>query len=591
MRAFLAVTVGPGAHERFRQPAPAALACLAGESDPAGSAGVARTDVTASGWVAFAEPDAHDLLGEPGGPFTVRLSRLLRTRDADLSTADLGPMMARPATLSGLLPPFAAAHREAGRPLRVATDWLGFRQLYWWQGSGVAGVSTSARALAAVAQAAPDPLGLGAQAMIGWQIADRTLFDGVHAMPPASIATLDDGRVSLEQYAPPLSQAGPPPALDDAVEEMALILTASLSAYLDAHPEAVLQLTGGHDSRILLGAIPDKRRSGVRALTLGDDTSPDVVIAARLSERYGLRHQVCRPEDQAPPTPAEAHALALRAAWALECQASPMALAPLLRVEARLEQGHRLSGLGGEVARGFYYAGQPAGAQTTARLVDRLAHWRIFANEAVEEAALTPEFRAEALDRTLATLAGIFEPGDWLRATDAFYLYHRMHRWAGAHGSVAAVRRDAVNPMFDRRFIELALAVAPADKRESLLLGRLMSRLDPELAGIPLDSGLTPARLGVRDLSTRVAVAAVTARQTARKVRQRLLRGRRPQFGAAAFADLVVEHWRAEPSACASLYDQAFLRRDWLDGLLSGAHGAQATTVAFLVNLIAAARS
>ena len=108
------------------------------------------------------------------------------------------------------------------------------------------------------------------------------------------------------------------------------------------------------------------------------------------------------------------------------------------------------------------------------------------------------------------------------------------------HGTVAAVRRRTVNPMFDRRFIELALAVAPSDKRDSMLLGRLMTQLDPELAAIPIDSGLIPSRLGTRDLSTRVAIATVTARRSRNKVRQRLTHGRRPQLGAADTARLVL---------------------------------------------------
>src|SRR5262245_8158430 len=265
-----------------------------------------------------------------------------------------------------------------------------------------------------------------------------------------------------------------------------------------------------------------------------------------------------------------------------------MALAPLLLVESHLPQGHRLSGLGGEVARGFYYAGQPAGAQTSPRLVERLARWRVFSNESVEPAALDEAFYTQARDRTLATMANLFSPGDWLRATDSFYLYHRMGRWSAAHGTVAAVRRHAVNPMLDRRFIELALAVAPAEKRDSLLLGRLMTRPDPEPAQIPLDSGLIPARLGAADMSTRVAVARLFARKAAGKVRQRLLGSRKPQLGAAEMADLVLTHWRAEPAAAQPLYDVPILRKQWLDGLLAGTHSAPATTVAFLVNLLAA---
>lgn len=571
MRSFLAVTVAPGATAN-----PGAAASLGPDAE--------RFD-TSDGWVAYAGADEHDLLGQPGGAFTVSLSRLRRTRERDLTTGDLAAMLADGAGLTEMLPPFAAAHRAAGGPITVANDWLGYRQLYWWSGEGVAAVSTSARALAELSGGGLDRAGLGAQAMIGWQIGDRTVFEGVRALPPASLVTLTRGSIHRRQYADPVDELGHV-SLDDAVEEMASILTSFTSAYLESHPTTVLQLTGGHDSRILLGAVPEKQRSGLRAMTVGTAAHPDVVIAGRLAKRYGMQHNVYALAD-AMPSPASAFSVALEAAHELEYQASPMALAPLLLLESGLDQGHRLSGLGGEVARGFYYAGQPVAAETSERLVERLARWRIFANEEVEAGALDPSFAVFAASSTLSSLTSLFPAGDWLRATDSFYLLHRMHRWSGAHGTVAAVRRLAVNPMFDRRFISLALAVAPSGKRDSILLGRLMDRLDPELARIPLDSGLIPARLGTRSVATRVAVASVTARKAAGKVRQKLTHGRRPQLGAPEAAALVVAHWRSSPAAVEPLLDSPFVSRDWLSGLLSGSHEAAPTTVAFLVNLLA----
>jgi asparagine synthase (glutamine-hydrolysing) len=586
MRAFLAVSFAPHAAEHLRRPAQQALACLCDDDDIA----VERVDESEDGWVAFAGGDAHDLVAEAGGGFTVRLSRAARTRESDVSTADLAAMISAGAALTSLLPPFAAAHRDGpGTPVVVAGDWLGFRQIYWWRGEGLAAVSTSARALSVLAGGGFDAAGLGAQTMIGWQVGDATIFDGVRALPPATVATLKGGSLSLRRYADPPSRLDQAPALDDAVDEMASILCAFQTSYLEQHPDTVLQLTGGHDSRILLAAIPEKMRGDLHALTLGDVRTPDVAIAVRLSARYGIRHRVHDVDQQGWPTAQKAHTLALTAARALECLASPLALAPLLMAEGHLDQGHRLSGLGGEVARGFYYAGQPTGATTSPQLVERLARWRLFSNEAVAAEALDPEFLAQARDTTLATLSGLFAPGDWLRATDEFYLLHRMYRWAGVHGTAAAVRRHFINPMFDRRFIELALAVAPADKRDSRLLGRLMSRLDPELARIPLDTGLVPARLATPSAATRLAIRTLTARKMVRKVRQRLTRARKAQFGAANVSALVLAHWRAEPQACGALYDVPVLRREWLDGLLAGVNSADPTTVAFLINLLAAA--
>jgi hypothetical protein len=164
-----------------------------------------------------------------------------------------------------------------------------------------------------------------------------------------------------------------------------------------------------------------------------------------------------------------------------------------------------------------------------------------------------------------------------------------MHRWAAAHGTVAAVRRHFVNPMFDRRFIELALAVAPADKRDSLLLGRLMTHLDRELALIPLDSGLIPAKLGQRTAATRLATGRLTARKAVRKIKQRITRTRRAQFGAPAMSALVLEHWRESPASVEALRSAPMLQQRWVDGLLKGEHSAEPTTMAFLINLVAAA--
>jgi asparagine synthase (glutamine-hydrolysing) len=584
MRSFLCVSVAPRAAYRLRRPIDEALSCLTDDATA-----VDRVDVDRTGWIAFAGADGDDCLGAPGEAFTVRLSRLLRTRDRDVCTEELATMVANGSDLATLLPPFAAGNRErAGGPVTVANDWLGYRQLYWWQGDGAAAISTSARALSVLAGAGFDEATLGVQAMLGWQVGDLTMFQGVKSLPPATLAKLADGDLQWRRYAEPLGHHASVPTLDDAVEEMAAILINLQASYLNDHPDTVLQLTGGWDSRVLLTAISENQRTGLRALTLGVGTDPDVLIARQLAQLCGIRHEVYGLEAYTAPTPSQAHKLSLNAARVLEYQANPMALAPLLLAESNLEQGHRLAGYGGEVARGKYYPGQPAGAKTSDRLVERLALWRLFSRDGVEAAALDAPFFTEARDGTLATLVNLFPSGDWLRATDSFYLYQEMQRWGGALGTVAAVRRKEVNPMWDRRFIELALAVAPADKRHSLLFGKLMSRLDAGLARIPLESGLIPARLGVRDMSSQVAVAMVTARKAARRVRQRLTDRRKPQLGASGMSELVLAHWRAEPAACDILFDLPMLDRTWLDSLLAGRHGAAPTTVGFLVKLLAA---
>ena len=589
MKGLLAVSFGKDAPALLRRPLNAAVRCLASGD---GLVEHAWED----GWIAFSRDERSGNGGNEfvslDGAFTVSLGQLLRDAAGDRSPIEVAMMIASADhALTRLFPPFAVVQRQGPhRPLVAAVDWLGFLQLYVWQGTGVAAISTSARALALLAGSELDVKGVGVQAMIGWQLGDATIFQGVRSIPAASIVTLDDGTVRVREYAKRLtfaSSAVEPPSLTDAVEEMSEILRTSLATYLAARPDAVLQLTGGHDSRILLGAIATSRRRGLRALTLGDGGNRDVVIAADLCQRYGMVHQVHSVDEQAWPSPRDVHELVMDSSRALECMSSPIALAPLLLAESAIDQGYRLSGLGGEVARGFYYSGQPRDAQTSTALIRRLARWRLCINEAVESTALHPDFLERARSETLEALDDLFPRGDWLRATDEFYLYQRMRRWGGTHGTVATLYRQSVNVMFDRRFIELALAVAPVDKRDSLLLGRLMARLDRELAAIPLDIGLVPCRLGEKSMRTRLAIATSISRRTAQKAWQRFTDGRRPQAGAATAAGMLLQHWRADPRVCEPLFEIDFLRGDWLREVLAG-RDVKPTTLAFLANMLAA---
>jgi asparagine synthase (glutamine-hydrolysing) len=388
-----------------------------------------------------------------------------------------------------------------------------------------------------------------------------------------------------------LAVDGPPPSVEEAAAEQAALMTEFHRAYLRDHPRSVLQLTGGQDTRVLLAAIPAELRAGLPALTLDTHGGTDSRFAARLAGLTGMKLQVHWMDEGPAVPPAAAFDLAVRAARELDCMASPLALAPLLRAEAQLDQGHRLSGLGGETCRGFYYFGQPSGATTGPRLIERLATWRLYANEAVRTEALAPDFAASARASALELITESFQsgPSEWLAATDHFYLYQRMQRWSGAHGSVAAANRHFVNPMFDRRFIQLAHAVRPEEKRDGLLTGRLITLLDPALAAVPLDSGLVPNRLGRPGLAARTAAYRVTAQKAARKIRQKVRGQGRPQLGAAEMASLVVAHLRAEPSVAAPLRDTGLIQDAWLDDVLAGRVTPEPATVAFLINLLAAA--
>jgi asparagine synthase (glutamine-hydrolysing) len=538
--------------------------------------------------VAIASWGLGEGLNRPGR--AVLLGRVNRQHEVDLSS-DVVISMMRQQDLTGLrrlLPPFAAVAREADGRVLAVTDHMGFRQMYVATGDQWAAMSTSARLLARLAGRGIDREAVGVQSLLGWQLGQRTLFAGVRKLDPGESVELMAGSVVNRHFPPPSDDTHDD--VDGAVNRAAAMLRVYLPAFLDDHPDAVLQLTGGQDSRLLLSAIPITRRKGLKIMTLGMPGDSDVEIAAGLARRYGMVHQVHWFDGLDSLPPARAYALSCRAAARLDCMADPIAFAALSWAEASFDQGPRLSGLGGEVARGFYYLGSTKTVPVTRSRAARLAAWRMFANESVEADALDPEFAEWAHDFANGEVfAALSQNGlDWLSATDELYLRHRMQRWAGVTDTAVCFDREVVNPMLDDRFLDTADALPPRYKHAGLFLSRLQLQLDPELAMVPLDGRPPPHVYARRSLGNTARLSAVTAAKFARKARQRLTQSHRPPAGGPVLAAKVVEHWRNNPNELSAVKNVGVVRQSWLDEVLSSKRQPEPSTVALLVNLAVA---
>ena len=524
----------------------------------------------------------------PSAP-TLALSRVMRTERGEVSPAEIAEAMRHdPAALTRLLPPFAAVRCDE-REVAMVADSMGFRQLYHSapDAAGAPVLSTSALFAGWFRGAELDDTAVAIQSLLGWQLGQRTLFRGVDKLAPGAVAHLDAGGVRVSATERP-GESGIP--LEEAVSLAAVMLRGSLEALLDDHPEAVLQLTGGQDSRLLLSAIPVARRRGLRAMTLGVPGSGDVTVARQLAERYGLRHDVHGLGALDGLNAADAWDLSREAAMRLDGMSDPIALAALTVAESNFDQGVRISGLGGEIARGFYYVGAVRERAFTRKDAEQLAAWRMFVNEAVEPGLLDPEFSAWARTTADAEVAAAMSAAgnEWFRATDELYLRHRMQRWAGATDTAVGSQRVVINPMLGPEFLSIASRLAPEDKAHSRFLARLQMELDPELGALPLEGRAAPIAAAYPS-PWRTATGAVgTGRRLARKVAQRIRHGNRPPAGGAVLAGKVVEHWRQHPEILSAAERFAFVRPGWIDAVIDGRIEPRPSSVAFLTNLIAA---
>lgn len=496
-------------------------------------------------------------------------------------------MAGDPLMIGGMLPPFAAAELgEAG--VTMAADSMGFRPLFHSApGGGPAAISTSALVAGRALGAGIDDVAVGVQSLLGWQLGQRTLCAGISKLPPGHVATLGEDGVRLTWGE---SDDAPEIGLSDAVAEAAELLRTSLEALLDDHPEAVLQLTGGQDSRLLLSAVPPARRRGLRALTLDVPGSDDVAVASQLAERFGLAHEVRGLDGLDGLDSAQAWDAVCEASRSLDAMSDPLAFAALAVSERTTGAPVRISGLGGEVARGFYYVGAVRDRAYTRRDSERLASWRMFVNEAVEHGMLDEEFaawaRVTAVDEVDRALRG--GGADWFRATDALYLGHRMQRWAGATDTAADYERILINPMLDARFLDIATRLAPRDKAGSRFLGLLQMELDAELGRLPLEGRLAPEAYAHPSAATAVSHSLGRGRRLVRKALQRLNRGNRAPAGGDVLAALVVEHWREHPEIVEPLARGPFVRADWVADVLTRRIEPRPSSVALATNLLVA---
>ena len=548
---------------------------------------VGRTEVTAGG-IAMATWGRI-----PDGAPAMLLTKETRRREQQVDAVAIRRMLVdrdEPG-LAEMMPSFGAATSH-GDALTIATDALGFRHVYYRCGHGWAAVSTSARVLAALAPTTIDHEGAAVQSLLGWQLRDRTLFDGVTKLPAGMMATIRRGELALVPFVQETSRETC--ELGVAVDAMTTMLRTYLGAYLDDHPDAVLQLTGGQDSRLLLSAVEPSRRKGLNVLTLGPATAPDVVIAAYLAKRYGMQHEVLDLAEVARLGGEEAYERCVLAAKALEFGADPIARAALDVAEEHAPPGPRISGLGGEVARGFYYLGRGTSVPVTSQRAKRLTDWRMFANESVEPDVLSSEFRTWARDFANREVLSVLEETrlSWLSATDDLYLRQRMQRWAGVTETAVSSVRQVVNPMLDDRWIATTTALSPRDKRHSLFLARLQVSLDEELARVALDGRPAPIAYAQPGPRTATQQHLATGRAAGRKLLQRVSGRRRPPAGGYDLASQVIQHWRQHPDLIGSLANSEIIDRQWIDDLLMGRREATPSTVAFVTNLsLAAART
>jgi hypothetical protein len=147
--------------------------------------------------------------------------------------------------------------------------------------------------VALLAQAAPalhdiDPVAVCEFLLFASYYNDCTLFPTIRKLPPGSVMTLTPGALAVRPYWEIRIDPNKPPADETVLVEQGLALfNQSINRLMNATTQPFLFLSGGLDSRMILGGL---RANGYRipAVTYGTSEGDDAPIARQLAELCGL---------------------------------------------------------------------------------------------------------------------------------------------------------------------------------------------------------------------------------------------------------------------------------------------------------------
>lgn len=393
---------------------------------------------------------------------------------------------------------FFAFALTTAQTLTVITDPLGRLHIYEACLGATRLVSTSALVLAALIGASWDPAGVRQFLALGYVLGQHSLFQGVKKLPPATVRSqsLRSGARVVDSTYWHLSDyvySGGGRRGVDSVEALAETLHSTMHNILEAYARPAMDLTGGFDSRALLGAAlhacPANRFG---TAVSGQPDNGDVVAARGIADRFGLTLRELAPQ---PPDVGRWWELAQQAVPLVDGEYDVLEYACILNIHAGLaaEFGASINGSGGETCRGYWW-------ELLLPFLGRRGHFdprRVaaarFATDDWAESLLAEEF-GESLERHIAELISDADMGlDTCLNTarmDNIYLMARMQRWQGRLASATGRLWPCFSPFLMKGPLQAALGATVSERLADRMARRVIDYFSPDLAALPMASGM-----------------------------------------------------------------------------------------------------
>lgn len=355
-------------------------------------------------------------------------------------------------------------------------------------------ISGSSLVLGALAPSDIDSVAVQEFIRTGIIYEDRTFYQQVRKLPPASVLYFRDGKLHQRvRYWPVEKLVAAPLGLAEAADQLFEVGTQTVARIAELYPRRLCDLTGGYDSRAL-GALLLGANVKFDTTVSGSDDSADVKISRGLADIAGLKHTQRQRSNDLNAIDME------RALQLCDGEYDLLEYARIMRTHEQHSQNYDVSmnGSYGEVARGYWWELlSPHIGERAPLNYEKIARKRY---AAIDDGA---DLFAEPLDLTAHFTQILQRNGAGLERLpntlqlDYSYLNLRMQRWQGRIASSTDQIWPCVSPFMFRSILEIMLRAEPRARHRSLLVRAMLARHNPAWAKYPLEHGYPAQPFGI----------------------------------------------------------------------------------------------
>ena len=393
---------------------------------------------------------------------------------------------------------FAIAIWDArAKKLVIANDRYGLRPIYYAHDSARFVLASEIKAVLEndFVSRGVDPQGVAEFFAFEYCLAENTLMESVRLLPPGSVATFQNGRLTIRKYWE-LEFSDAKDDVDEAgaADELSRLLKQSVARQMRGEQSKGILLSGGIDSRTVAGAIGNGPLP-IPAATFGVVGCRDAEIAARIAHRLGARHHFFEM------TPDSLVNWAERGVWLTDGMRSCVHFHGISVLDGiRKLADVMLTGVSFEFLRGKFLTPELLACQTEAQLAEAIHR---DTNSAVGEQLAPKLFSEDFYQRVRgAAKQGVIDSLNRASAErlcdriEHFYLRERHRRFILTGFLYTRTQFEDRNPFYDNDLFDFYLRMPLDFRLGGRLLVRALKTAAPELARLPTTHARAPLSAG-----------------------------------------------------------------------------------------------